>query len=171
MTSKKWKEVVASTFYGDLEGNATSATGISTSGGTAAKFWRGDNSWSDTISGGTLKITANSNTVTIGSINSSWCHFSSGVKYHFNPDIWAVGGFHVTNTDGSDLGANYTSSECTVIIPMVKLVYIHLQIVVYMSTQMVNGLYIYSIVMIQYIRVIKFIMLYGMTLLNLERVK
>ena len=64
--------------------------------------------------GGYLKSTLNSNTLTIGSANASWCHFSSGVKYHFNPDIWAVGGFHVTDTAGSDLGANYTQTECTV---------------------------------------------------------
>jgi len=64
--------------------------------------------------GGYLKSTLNGNTLQMGSANATWCHFSSGVKYHFNPDIWAVGGFHVTNAGGSDLGANHTQTECTV---------------------------------------------------------
>ena len=71
-----------------ISGNAATATKLSTSG-TAAKFWRGDNAWSDTISGGTLKITNNSNTVTIGSTNSSWCHFtnSADIPFYFGNSI------------------------------------------------------------------------------------
>lgn len=90
----------AVTFYGALSGNASTATKLSTTGG-AAKFWRGDNVWSDTISGGTLKITANSNTVTIGSQNGSWCHFtnSANINFYFNHQIHAVDGFVVYNTN------------------------------------------------------------------------
>lgn len=83
-----------------ITGNAATATALSTSG-TAAKFWRGDNAWSDTISGGTLKITANSNTVTIGSQNATWCHFtnSASINFYFNHQIHAVDGFVVYNTN------------------------------------------------------------------------
>ena len=69
-------------------GYAASAGSI-TPAGTAAQFRRGDNTWSDTISGGTLKITANSNTVTIGSANASFCHFSNSanIPFYFNNSI------------------------------------------------------------------------------------
>lgn len=49
---------------------------------------------------GLLKVTKNSNTVTIGSSNSSWCHFenSADINFYFNKGIHAVGGFTVYNT-------------------------------------------------------------------------
>lgn len=86
-SSKRWK------IFGDLTGNAATATALSTSG-TAAKFWRGDNTWSDTISGGTLKITANSNTVTIGSQNANFCHIynSANIPFIFNNSVLTTGG-------------------------------------------------------------------------------
>jgi len=76
-----------------ITGNADTATALSTSG-TTAKFWRGDNTWSDTISGGTLKITANSNTVTIGSQNASFCHIynSVNIPFIFNNSVLTTGG-------------------------------------------------------------------------------
>ena len=94
---------------GSCTGNAATATKLSTSG-TAAKFWRGDNAWSDTISGGTLKITANSNTVTIGSQNTSWCHFtnSANINFYFNHQIHAVDGFVVYNTNTKLTNNNLT---------------------------------------------------------------
>lgn len=94
------KNFSAGTITATLSGNASTATKLSTTGG-AAKFWRGDNAWSDTISGGTLKITANSNTVTIGSQNGSWCHFtnSANISFYFNHQVHAVDGFVVYNTN------------------------------------------------------------------------
>lgn len=49
---------------------------------------------------GLLKSTNNGNTVTIGSSNSSWCHFenSADINFYFNKGIHAVGGFTVYNT-------------------------------------------------------------------------
>ena len=76
-----------------ITGNAATATTLSTSG-TAAKFWRGDNTWSDTISGGTLKITANSNTVTIGSQNTGFCHIynSANIAFILNNSLYTTAG-------------------------------------------------------------------------------
>ena len=62
-----------------LDGSATSLT----TSGTTAQFYRGDQTWSNEISGGLLKITNNSNTVTIGSANSSWCHFNNSADIPF----------------------------------------------------------------------------------------
>lgn len=64
-----------------------------TTAGTTAQFYRGDNSWSDTISGGTLKITNNSNTVTIGSQNTSFCHIynSANIPFIFNKAVLSTG--------------------------------------------------------------------------------
>lgn len=49
---------------------------------------------------GLFKSTKNDNTVTIGSSNSSWCHFenSADINFYFNKGIHAVGGFTVYNT-------------------------------------------------------------------------
>lgn len=60
--------------------------------GTAAQFYRGDNSWSDTISGGLFKVTNNSNTVSIGSQNSSCCHIynSADIPFAFNKGIFTT---------------------------------------------------------------------------------
>ena len=44
----KWNAMYATTFYGALSGNATTATAIQTAG-TTAQFYRGDNTWSNTI--------------------------------------------------------------------------------------------------------------------------
>ena len=61
---------------------------------TAAKFWRGDNKWSNEISGGTLKITNNSNTVTIGSQNASFTHIynSATIPFIFNNSVLTTTG-------------------------------------------------------------------------------
>lgn len=90
----------ATTINGNLVGNADTATGISATGGSAAKFWRGDNTWSNTISGGLLNITNNSNTLTIGSQNNSYCHFknSADIPFYFNKTIQVESGFEVYNT-------------------------------------------------------------------------
>ena len=45
----KWANIYATTFNGTLNGNATSASGISTTG-TTAQFWRGDNNWAQVSS-------------------------------------------------------------------------------------------------------------------------
>lgn len=62
--------------------------------GTTRQFWRGDKTWSDTISGGTLKITNNSNTLTIGSQNSSFTHIynSANIPFIFNNHIYTTTG-------------------------------------------------------------------------------
>lgn len=94
--------VNAATFKGALDGNASTATKLSTTGGTS-KFWRGDNTWSDTISGGTLKITNNSNTVTIGSQNSSYMHFSNSanIPFWFNKTLQVDGNIVLYNQNTS----------------------------------------------------------------------
>lgn len=90
-------------FTGNLVGNADTATGISTTGGSAAKFWRGDNTWSNTISGGLLNITNNSNTLTIGAQNASYCHFanSANIPFHFNKKISDSIGFEIYDTSNN----------------------------------------------------------------------
>ena len=64
---------VTGTIYGNLKGslngNASTATKLNSTG-TAAKFWRGDNTWSDTISGGVLKITNSGTTLSLGAQNT-----------------------------------------------------------------------------------------------------
>ena len=104
---------ISKTLIGNLSGNASSASSISVSGGSTAKFWRGDNTWSDTISGGTFKITNNSNTITIGSSDSSWCHFenSANIPFYFNHQINAVDGFKVYNTTTSLTNNNLTFAQ------------------------------------------------------------
>lgn len=94
---------------GEWSGNAATASSISATGGTAAKFWRGDNTWSDTISGGLLKIKNNTVTVTIGSANSSWVHFTNdkNVSFYFgngvsiNGDLNPYGTNNTRNFGGS----------------------------------------------------------------------
>lgn len=73
------------------------------SDGTTAQFWRGDNVWSNELSGGLLKITNNSNTVTIGSANASYMHFSNSadIPFYFNKSLWIDGDLYpygTTNT-------------------------------------------------------------------------
>lgn len=62
--------------------------------GTTGQFWRGDNSWSNEISGGILKITASSNTLSIGSQNSSFTHIynSASIPFIFNNTVLTVSG-------------------------------------------------------------------------------
>lgn len=57
------------------------------------KFWRGDNTWSDEISGGLLKITNNNNTLSIGSQNTNYTHFESSADrpFYFNKTIYLSG--------------------------------------------------------------------------------
>jgi len=89
----------ATTFTGDLTGNADTATAIQTAG-TTAQFYRGDNSWSNEIVGGLLKITNKSNTVTIGSNNTTWCHFtnSANIPFYFNKAVHVDGDIYYYNT-------------------------------------------------------------------------
>ena len=77
----------------DITGNAATANAISPAG-TAAQFWRGDNSWSDTISGGVLKVTNNGNTFTMGSSDSSFNYLSNSanVPFLFNKTILTSSG-------------------------------------------------------------------------------
>ena len=82
-----------------FNGNASTATKLASTG-TTAQFWRGDNAWSDTISGGLLKITNNSTTLSLGANNTSWVHFTNtaGYPYYFDKQVNAVNGFKVYNT-------------------------------------------------------------------------
>ena len=91
--------VTAPTFIGALSGNASTATKLASTG-TTAQFWRGDNAWSDTISGGLLKITNNSTTLSLGANNTSWVHFTNtaGYPYYFDKQVNAINGFKVYNT-------------------------------------------------------------------------
>ena len=73
---------------------------------TNANFYRGDQTWSNTLNGaftangtitangGYLKSTANSNTVTIGSQNTSWCHIynSASIPFIFNNTVCTTTG-------------------------------------------------------------------------------
>lgn len=57
--------------------------------GTSGQFYRGDKTWSNTINGNILNITNNSNTTTIGSQNSGFCHIynSADIPFIFNNSI------------------------------------------------------------------------------------
>lgn len=46
-----YETIVSAKFAGELIGNANTATSISKTGGSTANFWRGDNTWSDTLVG------------------------------------------------------------------------------------------------------------------------
>ena len=117
------------TFNGTLNGNATSATKATQDGNganIASTYLK--------LAGGTmtglLKITANSNTVTIGSANSSWCHFSNSanIPFYFNKSIGLSGSIGTSSypatsvyVSGSVLGNssrslinNSTSGQCHV---------------------------------------------------------
>lgn len=76
----------------DNAGHADTAAALSPAG-TTAQFWRGDNTWSNELSGGQLKITNYSNTVTIGSGNANYMHFnnSADIPFYFNKSIWVDG--------------------------------------------------------------------------------
>ena len=55
------------------------------------------------VYGGTVGITNNSNTVTIGSLNASYCHFqnSADIPFYFNKHVWVDGNVYpygTTNT-------------------------------------------------------------------------
>lgn len=52
---------------------------------------------------GLLKVTNNSNTVTIGSQNANWCHFtnSADIPFYFDKAIHAVTGFTIYNTNNN----------------------------------------------------------------------
>ena len=77
----------------DITGNAATANAISPAG-TAAQFWRGDNLWSDTISGGVLKVINNGNTFTMGSSDGSFNYLSNSanVPFLFNKTILTSSG-------------------------------------------------------------------------------
>lgn len=107
-----WKYAYVDEIYGHLNGNCTgssasctgnaaTATKLSNTPNNTTTFLRGDNTWSNTLggafqangtitaNGGYLKTTANGNTVTIGSQNSSWCHIynSANIPFIFNHGI------------------------------------------------------------------------------------
>lgn len=133
-------EVTATTFNGNLSGNASTAsawasaitltigaTGKSVNGssnqswtaaeilGTSdtAHFYRGDQSWSDTISGGTLKITNNSNTMTIGSVdgNSGTISNSANIPFYFNQPIGISGTFGTSTNPAQALYIGTSTSH------------------------------------------------------------
>jgi hypothetical protein len=53
----KWSSVYATNLYGTFKGNADTASALS-SAGTTGQFWRGDNTWSNTLTGD-LKLYTN----------------------------------------------------------------------------------------------------------------
>lgn len=116
--SKSGSSITATTFSGNAT-TATTASKLSTVSKTAwgQTFWT-SNGVPTSISGnmtgvgsisasgnietsaGLFKSTNNGNTLTIGSQNSSWCHFanSANINFHFNKEIHSAGGFKVYNT-------------------------------------------------------------------------
>lgn len=90
-SSYRWKECRAVNFYGELIGNAATATKLYSTPNNTTTFLRGDNTWSNTITD-VLKITKNGNTVTIGSQNSDFCHIynSANIPFVFNHSILCV---------------------------------------------------------------------------------
>lgn len=119
--SKSGSSITATTF----SGNATTATTATTASklSTVSKTAWGQTFWTSggvptsisgdmtgvgslsasgdiTTSNGLFKSTKNGNTLTIGSQNSSWCHFanSANINFHFNKEIHSAGGFKVYNT-------------------------------------------------------------------------
>jgi hypothetical protein len=116
--SKSGSSITATTFSGNAT-TATTASKLSTVSKTAwgQTFWTsngvptsisGDMTGVGSISAsgdiatsnGLFKSTKNGNTLTIGSQNSSWCHFanSANINFHFNKEIHSAGGFKVYNT-------------------------------------------------------------------------
>ena len=99
---------VSSTCYG----NAATATKLSNTPNNTTTFLRGDNTWTNTLggaftangtitaNGGYLKSTANGNTVTIGSQNTSWCHIqnSANISFYFNRSVHVDGSIYVYNS-------------------------------------------------------------------------
>lgn len=116
--SKSGSSITATTFSGNAT-TATTASKLSTVSKTAwgQTFWTSDGvpatisgnmtgvgsisaNGDITTSAGLLKSTKNGNTLTIGSQNSSWCHFanSADIKFHFNKEVHSAGGFKIYNT-------------------------------------------------------------------------
>ena len=58
------------------------------------------------ISGGTLRITNNSNSVTIGSQNANWCHIQSGKTFYFNPAVCIDGNCYPYTNNTKNLGTS-----------------------------------------------------------------
>ena len=83
-----------------ISGNAATATKLSNTPNNTTTFLRGDNTWSNEISGGLLKITNHGNTVTIGSANNDWCHFtnSANIPFYFNKAVHVDGDIYYYNT-------------------------------------------------------------------------
>ena len=71
-------------------------------GGDGALTWEGTMTASGTIhaNGGYLKSTLNGNTVTIGSGNTSWCHFSNSanIPFYFDKAVHVNGDVYYYNT-------------------------------------------------------------------------
>ena len=86
----------------DNAGHADTAAALSPAG-TTAQFWRGDNTWSNELSGGRLKITNYSNTVTIGSGNANYMHFnnSADIPFYFNKSICVDGDLYPHGTSNT----------------------------------------------------------------------
>ena len=91
-------------FKGSLIGNADTATKLSSSG-TTAKFWRGDNTWSNTLSGTAAVNTALLNLNASGELSSG--NFTWGVS-HLVPNLVAGG-----NTSGISTGVAASSGNAS----------------------------------------------------------
>ena len=74
-----------------ITGNAASATKLQ----TARTIWGQSFNGTGNVDG-ILYVTANSNTVSIGSLNSSWCHIynSASINFIFNKSIYTIGGLY-----------------------------------------------------------------------------
>ena len=102
------------TVKGGITANQFYSTGGLTLGG-AANFTKSItvNSGNANLTNGLVNVTYNSNTVTIGSQNTSCCHFinSASIPFYFNRYILAVGGFYPYNSHISyrDDGIYYDS--------------------------------------------------------------
>ena len=101
-----------------ISGNAATATQLASTG-TTNQFYRGDRTWSDTLLG-TLKITSNNNTLTIGSQSSSFCNIynSANIVFMFNNRVCTTaGGLGSGSYPWSELylrdGIYYTGTKAT----------------------------------------------------------
>ena len=116
-TADKWKTAITLTIGNtgkSVDGSAdiTWSKAEILGSSSSAYFYRGDQTWSDTISGNTLKITNNSNTLTIGSQNSSYCHIenSANIPFYFNRNIYVNGHLYpYGDTNTKNLG--YSTSR------------------------------------------------------------
>jgi hypothetical protein len=90
--STGWVRLIDSSNIGSQSVN------YATSAGSAAKLSTARSIWGQIFNGegnvnGLIYITANDNTVTIGSQNNSWCHIynSADIPFIFNKAVWTMG--------------------------------------------------------------------------------